>query len=193
MGTAPCGFCGLDTARQDGCKSLLTFTKSGNTSFKSTCPYFYSALSRNFDTRKIWSKKNKCTNHLMHCPFCKLGLKGAPFTVWSYNFILHLFEKHALDGKRPELPPECWLESQITKAEELALGIEPENTAAFRIAHDVLDSGPIEALGLDKAEAGGEAETPEEDVAAESSNPQKRARSATNTSVASRERRTKKR
>jgi hypothetical protein len=47
--------------------------------------------ARQLSSKKTWNTStNRCTNHPMRCPLCKINLKGEQSTIRSYNFVLHL-------------------------------------------------------------------------------------------------------
>jgi hypothetical protein len=132
LGLDPCRLCGLDQSKPGGCITQLTYTKHGNAQFCSTCEYFYSRLLYNFADKKVFSKSNPCSNHPMHCPHCEATLSGQPRTVWSLNFILHMWEHHAVDSAIPRISYETWIESWITRAEEEHYGVLAEHTDLYQ-------------------------------------------------------------
>jgi hypothetical protein len=145
-GTEPCGFCGMDAAHDKGCKTQLTLSDKRAPNLRSTCEYFYSSITRNFENKKVYNESNRCTNHPMHCSFCPKSLKGLSNTVWSYNFMLHVWERHSSDGDMPDLPPQTWVECLITRAEETHHGISQHATDKFRADNQVIGSEEVANL-----------------------------------------------
>jgi hypothetical protein len=146
MGVNPCGFCGLDSSRPAGCKTQLLYGKAGKAAIKSTCPYFYTGITNKYEAKKIFSTQNPCTNLPMHCPVCKPGIANTRNTVWSYNFMMHLWHAHCTDGSIPGLDPKTWVEAFVSKAEESFMGICDADTDQWREVHEALNSEGIAQL-----------------------------------------------
>jgi hypothetical protein len=148
IGTEPCGFCGLDTAPSSECKTHLSLNRSNNLTVKSTCQYqFGFTQACQLSSKKIWNTlTNQCTNHRMRCPLCKIHFKGEQSTVWSYNFVLHLWNCHTIDslGTVPPVTPKTWTESYVSKAEEASMGVNLALTKAFRSRNDVPNSNDLD-------------------------------------------------
>jgi hypothetical protein len=149
MGTDPCGFCGLDSKRPSGCRLQLSMNGSKNV-IKSTCQYMYMppTILRNLEAQRVSSKDNICTNLPMHCPFCPQDIDGMRNTVWSYSFIMHLWEMHSSDGQIPRVDASTQSKSFITKTEEVAMDIIPTDTDRWRSEHHVPDSDEIDVHDL---------------------------------------------
>jgi hypothetical protein len=98
-------------------------------------------------SKKIWNTStNRCTNHPMRCSLCKINLKGEQSTVWSYNFVLHVWDCHTIDGLGtvPPVTPETWTESYVSKAEETSMGVDLALTEAFQSCNDVPNSDDLD-------------------------------------------------
>jgi hypothetical protein len=82
----------------------------------------------------------------MRCSLCKINLKGEQSTVWSYNFVLHVWDRHTIDGSGtvPPVTPETWTESYVSKAEEASMGVDLALTEAFRSRNDVPNSDDLD-------------------------------------------------
>jgi hypothetical protein len=121
LGHNPCGFCGLD-----GCTTLLKVkpgSKAGTGQVVySTCPYQHAKMS--YSAAKKMSKKSPHTNVPVHRSICAA-------TVWKYNFMLHMLDKHSTGDELPALPVATIVDIFVLRQEEIALKTAPEATAAY--------------------------------------------------------------
>jgi hypothetical protein len=152
MGTNPCGFCGRNIDRSGGCIVDLSQAKTGKPSVRSACKYQHLLTARKYDDKMKRIQRNMCTNLPMHCPFCPKGINGVSYTVWSYNFIVHLWEKHSKDNNIPDLDPNTWLCAFISKDEEKFMGMTANDTETWRELHGVPDSEGLDQVYEDKDE-----------------------------------------
>ncbi|KAJ7842440.1 hypothetical protein B0H14DRAFT_2233202, partial [Mycena olivaceomarginata] len=90
VGLEPCGFCGLD-----GCFTQIINAKHPKEppSIQSNCRYHYTGM--NYKVAKKAAKTSPSTNVPIHCALCLPNrLSGEPHTIWKYNAMYHIVEKH---------------------------------------------------------------------------------------------------
>ncbi|KAH6906289.1 hypothetical protein BKA70DRAFT_1497863 [Coprinopsis sp. MPI-PUGE-AT-0042] len=132
----PCGFCG-----QGGSECLTQLVKKGKKfQISSTCTYRHASLV--YEDAKHFSPDNICTNVPIVCTLCPSSSPhGGVRTIWKYNALYHFIKEHS--DAEMDLP--FLLSMFIHKAEEEAMGIEPEATEGHRLEYDIPDSDGLDA------------------------------------------------
>ncbi|KAH6916539.1 hypothetical protein BKA70DRAFT_1502864, partial [Coprinopsis sp. MPI-PUGE-AT-0042] len=132
----PCGFCG-----QGGSECLTQLVKKGKKfQISSTCTYRHASLV--YEDTKHFSPDNICTNVPIVCTLCPSSSPhGGVRTIWKYNALYHFIKEHS--DAEMDLP--FLLSMFIHKAEEEAMGIEPEATEGHRLEYDIPDSDGLDA------------------------------------------------
>ena len=142
MGLEPCGFCGRDG---QGCLTQLKVGPKGGIKIFSTCPYKYEALK--YKEARESTTVSPCSNVPIHCPLCPKSVSGEPKTIWKYNAVFHIADKH------PQTPIPVGFMRQffIHAVEEARMGIVEEDTREFREQAGLKQgSDDLAAMGADQ-------------------------------------------
>ncbi|KLO07944.1 hypothetical protein SCHPADRAFT_1001296 [Schizopora paradoxa] len=163
----PCGWCGQDPAiskcvtqlaKSKGKKDPKGAKGAGDAEpedgadeekhklkLTSTCVYAYSRMS--YNTSRIFSKSNPCTNVPIPCQMCPETQSGDPRTIWKFNAIFHIIAEHAEDEYAPVVvPTELLFGMHVQRREETALGVCEESTTQYRDRYDVPPSDDFEEM-----------------------------------------------
>ncbi|KAH6904033.1 hypothetical protein BKA70DRAFT_1512940 [Coprinopsis sp. MPI-PUGE-AT-0042] len=139
IGLNPCGWCGLE-----GCKTLMIVGKKGKAvQIESNCAYHYTGMV--YSKAVVSNSNTPCTNVPIHCTLCPPNKKGDPPTFWKYNVFHHMAECHMVNGEIPIYPAELREAIHISLYEERLIGVDEEDTRAYREDYHLPDSDPPES------------------------------------------------
>lgn len=91
------------------------------------------------------SEAQPCTNVPIFCRLCNTDDASKMQTIWKYNTWYHLITEHAdEEGNIPPMPLQMIVDCHISRAEEDAVGIDPDTTDDWRVNHDFANSSDVE-------------------------------------------------